>query len=86
MDAFQTRAARAPGILLAAILHIERTLQDRINEVKNKIAEHYEQCRAELGEIAETFGIETDELFTLAGVPLPEENTRRRPKNAAKKK
>ena len=68
------------------IRDIERTLQDRINEVKNKIAEHYAQCRAEIAEIAETFGIEKDELFTLAGVPLPEEKTRRRPKKAAKKK
>jgi len=68
------------------IRDIERTLQDRINEVKNKISEHYAQCRAELAEVAETFGIEKDELFTLAGVPLPEEKTRRRPKKAAKKK
>ncbi len=68
------------------IRDVERTLQGRINEVKNKIAEHYEQCRGELREVAETFGIEKDELFTLAGVPLPEEKTRRRPKKAAKKK
>jgi hypothetical protein len=68
------------------IRDIERTLQDRINEVKNKIAEHYAQCRAEIAEIAETFGIEKDELFTLAGVPLPEEKTRRQPKKVAKKK
>ena len=66
------------------IRDIERTLQGRINEVKNKIAEHYEQCRAELREVAETFGIENDELFALAGVPKPEE--RRQPKKAAKKK
>jgi hypothetical protein len=68
------------------IRDIERTLQDRINEVKNKIAEHYAQCRAEIAEIAETFGIEKDELFTLAGVPLPEEKTRRQPKKVVKKK
>ena len=39
------------------IRDIERTLQGRINEVKNKIAEHYEQCLAELREVAETFGV-----------------------------
>ncbi len=68
------------------IRDVERTLQGRINEVKNKIAEHYAQCRADLAEVAATFGIEKDELFTLAGVPLPEEETRRRPKKAATKK
>ncbi len=68
------------------IRDVERTLQGRINEVKNKIADHYAQCRADLAEVAATFGIEKDELFTLAGVPLPEEETRRRPKKAAKKK
>ena len=68
------------------IRDVERTLQGRINEVKNKIADHYAQCRADLAEVAATFGIEKDELFTLAGVPLPEEKTRRRPKKAAKKK
>ena len=68
------------------IRDVERTLQGRISEVKNKIADHYAQCRAELAEVAATFGIEKDELFTLAGVPLPEEKTRRRPKKAAKKK
>jgi hypothetical protein len=68
------------------IRDVERTLQSRINEVKNKIAEHYAQCRADLAEVAATFGIEKDELFTLAGVPLPEEKTRRRPKKSAKKK
>jgi len=66
------------------IRDVERTLQDRINEVKNKIAEHYEQCRAKLREVAETFGIEKDELFALAGVPKPEEKKRR--KKATKKK
>ena len=68
------------------IRDVERTLQGRISEVKNKIADHYAQCRADLAEVAATFGIEKDELFTLAGVPLPEEKTRRRPKKAAKKK
>jgi hypothetical protein len=68
------------------IRDVERTLQDRINEVKNKIADHYAQCRADLAQVAATFGIEKDELFTLAGVPLPEEKTRRRPKKAATKK
>jgi hypothetical protein len=65
------------------IRDVERTLQGRINDVKNKIAEHYAQCRAELGGVAETFGIEKDELFTLAGVPVPEEKRR---KKAVKKK
>jgi hypothetical protein len=68
------------------IRDVERTLQGRINEVKNKIADHYAQCRADLAGVAATFGIEKDELFTLAGVPLPEEKTQRRPKKAAKKK
>ncbi len=68
------------------IWDVERTLQGRINEVKNKIADHYAQCRADLAEVAATFGIEKDELFTLAGVPLPEEKTRQRPKKAATKK
>ncbi len=68
------------------IRDVERTLQSRINEVKNKIADHYAQCRADLAEVAATFGLEKEELFTLAGVPLPEEKTRRRPKKAAKKK
>ncbi len=65
---------------------VERTLQDRINDVKNKIAEHYEQCRAELGEVAETFGVEKDELFAIAGVPKPEEKRRRQRKKVTKKK
>ncbi len=68
------------------IRDIARTLQDRINEVKNKIAEHYEQCLAELRQIAETFGVEEDELFALAGVPKPEEKTRRPRKKATKTK
>ena len=68
------------------IRDIERALQDRINDVKNKIAEHHELCRIELGEVAETFGIDKEELFTLAGVPLPEVKTRRRPRKVAKKK
>ncbi len=66
---------------------IEQTLQDRINEVRSKIAQHYEQCRGELSEIAETFGVEKDELFALAGMPKPEEKKRRRRrKKVAKKK
>ncbi len=65
------------------IRDVERTLQDRISEVKNKIADHYAQCRADLAEVAATFGIEKDELFTLAGVPVPEEKRR---KKAVKKK
>ena len=65
---------------------IERTIQDRINEVKTKTAEHFEQCRAELGEVAETFGVQQDELLTLAGVPKPEEKRRRRRKKVIKKK
>ncbi len=68
------------------IRDVERTLQDRINEVKNKTAQHYEQCRVELGEAAETFGVEKDDLFALAGVPKPEEKRRRRRRKAAKKK
>ena len=68
------------------IRDIERTLQDRINEVKNKIAEHYEQCRAELREVAETFGVERDELLALAGVPKPQEKKRRPRKKATKTK
>ncbi len=68
------------------IRDVERTLHDRINGVKNKIAEHYEQCRAELREVAETFGIEKDELFALAGVPKLEEKKRRRRKKVTKKK
>ena len=68
------------------IRDIERTLQDRINEVKNKIAEHYEQCRAELREVAETFGVERDELFALVGVPKPKEKRRRPRKKATKTK
>ena len=68
------------------IRDIERTLQGRINEVKNKIAEHYEQCLAELREVAETFGVEEDELFALAGVPKPEEKKRRPRKKATKTK
>ncbi len=68
------------------IRDIERTLQDRINEVKNKIAEHYEQCRAELREVAETFGVEKDELFALADVLKPEEKRRGRQTKATTKK
>jgi len=71
---------------LRLIRDVERLLQDRINVVKAKTAEHYERCRAELGEVAETFGVEKDELFTLAGVPKPEEKKRRRRKKATKKK
>ncbi len=52
---------------------IERTLQDRINEVRRKLAEHYEQCRAALREVGETFGVDETELCMLAGVPKPEE-------------
>ena len=42
--------------------------------------------RAELSEVAATFGIEKDELFALAGVPKLEEKKRRRQKKATKKK
>ena len=65
---------------------MERTLQDRINGVKNKIAEHCEQCRAELREVADSFGVESDELFAIAGVPKTQEKKRRRRKTATKKK
>ena len=71
---------------LRLIRDIERTIQDRINEVKTKTTEHYERCRAELGEAAETFGVEKDELFALAGVPKLEQKRHRRRKKATKKK
>ena len=58
---------------------IERTLQGRINEVRRKLAKHYEQSRAALHEIAETFGIDEAELFTLAGLPSPPGKPKPRP-------
>jgi len=66
---------------------IERTLQGRINEVRRKLAKHYEQSRAALHEIAVSFGIDEAELFTLAEVPAPPgKPKRRRQKKKASKK
>ena len=66
---------------------IERTLQGRINEVRRKLAKHYEQSRSALHEIAETFGIDEAELLTLAEVPAPPgKPKRRRQKKKASKK
>ncbi len=71
---------------LRLVRDVERTLQDRIDGVKHKTAEYYERCRAELGEVAETFGVEKDELFALAGVPKPEEKKKRRRRKKTTKK
>jgi hypothetical protein len=65
---------------------IERSLQDRINEVKGNVAEHFEQCRTALREVAATFGVDEAELFTLAEVPAPPEKPKRPAKKPVSKK